>query len=56
LGQILISGRKGVNLVLLVLLPVLFNACAEKETKIVIFHTNDTHARLDNFPLSGQHC
>lgn len=27
-----------------------FSGCSESETRVIIFHTNDTHSNLDNFP------
>lgn len=38
------------NLYLLVALTIVLGSCAEDETQIIIFHTNDSHAMIDNFP------
>ena len=29
---------------------LLFSGCSKPETRVIIFHTNDSHANLDNFP------
>jgi 5'-nucleotidase / UDP-sugar diphosphatase len=34
----------------LISLTIFLSGCAEQETHVVIFHTNDSHAQLDNFP------
>ncbi len=28
----------------------IFSACEEQETRVIIFHTNDSHSQLDNYP------
>lgn len=34
----------------IVTIAIFLSGCVEQETHIVIFHTNDSHAQIDNFP------
>jgi 5'-nucleotidase / UDP-sugar diphosphatase len=44
------SIKRNVLMLLVIASALVFSGCSESETRVVIFHTNDTHSILANFP------
>jgi 5'-nucleotidase / UDP-sugar diphosphatase len=44
------SVKRDVLMLLVIAGALIFSGCSERETRVVIFHTNDTHSILSNFP------